>query len=268
MDLLKRELAPISDDAWENIEDEAKDALRLGLSGRRVVDVTDPRGFDFAAVNLGRLEVPDGQRDELRYGIRKVLPLVEVRVPFRLALWELDNLDRGAKDPDLDDLRRAAKEIVRFEEQAVYEGCPDASIEGLREASEFEPVAVEPEPNSLSEAVAKAVLRMRYADVDGPYALALGAALYQSVDAGSVNGYPVRKRLARQLGGPIVHAPYLAGGIVISQRGGDAELTLGRDISIGYHGHDDREVRLYFTESFTFRVVGPEAVVAFETDAA
>jgi uncharacterized linocin/CFP29 family protein len=54
---------------------------------------------------------------------------------------------------------------------------------------------------------------------------------------------------------------------VFSQRGGDAELTLGRDMSIGYHSHDERTVRLYFTESFTFRVVGPEAVVGLAIEA-
>lgn len=268
MDSLRRELAPITDDAWREIEHEARNALALNLSGRRIIDVTEPQGHELAAVNLGRLDVPDDQDGELRYGIRKVLPLVEVRAPFGLDIWELDNIERGAEDADLDDLRRAAREIAKFEERAVYEGFPDGGIRGLNGSSDFEPVAVEAEPGALPEAVARAVLRMRYADVDGPYALALGAALYQSLDAGAEHGYPVRKRLAKQIEGPIVHAPYLSGGVVISQRGGDAEMTLGRDISIGYHSHDEHTVRLYFTESFTFRVMGPEAVVSLATEAA
>lgn len=261
MDSLRRELAPISDAAWREIEDEARNTLKLNLSGRRIVDVTEPQGHDLAAVNLGRLDVPDDQDDGLQYGVRKVLPLVEVRTPFSLDVWELDNVERGADDPDLDDLRRAAKEIARFEETAVYEGFADGAIEGLSASSDFEPVTVEASPGALLEAVTRAVLRMKYADVDGPYALALGAALYQTLDAGTEHGYPMRKRLANQIEGPIVHAPYLEGGVVISMRGGDAELTIGRDISIGYHSHDEKTVRLYFTESFTFRVIGPEVVV-------
>ena len=267
MDSLRRELAPITDSAWREIENEAKKTLSLGLSGRRIVDVTDAQGHDLAAVNLGGLEVPDDQPDEVQFGIRRVLPLVEVRVPFNLDIWELDNVERGAQDADLDDLARAAREIVKFEEQAIYDGFNDGGISGLTASSDFEPVAVEADPGALPEAVARAVLRMRYADVDGPYALALGAALYQSLDAGAEHGYPVRKRLARQIEGPIVHAPYLDGGVVVSQRGGDAELTLGRDVSIGYHSHDSGTVRLYFTESFTFRVIGPEAVVSLATEA-
>jgi uncharacterized linocin/CFP29 family protein len=35
------------------------------------------------------------------------------------------------------------------------------------------------------------------------------------------------------------------GGVVLSQRGGDFELVVGRDVSIGYLSHDATEVRLY-----------------------
>jgi uncharacterized linocin/CFP29 family protein len=41
------------------------------------------------------------------------------------------------------------------------------------------------------------------------------------------------------------------------------ELTVGQDFAIGYHGHTAAEVNLYITESFTFRVIEPEAVVGF-----
>jgi len=267
VDSLRRELAPITDAAWEEIENEAKNALALNLSGRRIIDVTDPQGHQLAAVNVGRLEVPENQEGDLKYGMRKVLPLVEARAPFSLDIWELDNIERGAKDADVDDLRRAAREISKFEEQAIYEGFLDGNIVGLIGSSTFEPVAVEAEPAAFSEGVARAVLRLHYADVAGPYALAVGAALYQLLDAGTEQGYPLRKQLANQIQGPIVHAPHLSGGVLVSQRGGDAELTLGRDMSIGYHSHDERTVQLYFTESFTFRVVGPEAIVALATEA-
>lgn len=43
--------------------------------------------------------------------------------------------------------------------------------------------------------------------------------------------------------------------------GGDAELALGQDISIGRESHANRTVRLCFGESFTFHVLAPEAIV-------
>jgi uncharacterized linocin/CFP29 family protein len=62
--------------------------------------------------------------------------------------------------------------------------------------------------------------------------------------------------------GPIIWAPAVNGAVVLSTRGGDFELTVGRDLSIGYASHTDAVVRLYLTESMTFRVLTPEAAVA------
>jgi uncharacterized linocin/CFP29 family protein len=263
MDSLKRSLAPITDAAWAEITREAKDAFRLNLSARSIVDVSEPHGLDFSAVNLGRLELPKRQKKDVavRYGVRKVLPLVEARASFELGIWELDNMDRGARDPDLGPLHGAAMELAKFEEEAVYQGFAEAGITGLMDSSSFEPIAVKPTASALPEAVERAVLRLRYAEVDGPYALALGAALHTILQTGVVSGYPIRKRVRELIDGPIVLAPFLTGGVVVSRRGGDTELTLGQDTSIGYETHDTSTVRLFFSESFTFRVLAPEAVV-------
>ena len=40
MNNLHRQLAPISDAAWSEIEEEAKRSFRRNIAGRRVVDVT------------------------------------------------------------------------------------------------------------------------------------------------------------------------------------------------------------------------------------
>jgi uncharacterized linocin/CFP29 family protein len=66
----------------------------------------------------------------------------------------------------------------------------------------------------------------------------------------------------RAVDGPLVWAPAVDGAIVMSLRGGDFELTVGQDLSIGYASHDERSVRLYLLESFAFRVLTPEAAVA------
>jgi uncharacterized linocin/CFP29 family protein len=65
-------------------------------------------------------------------------------------------------------------------------------------------------------------------------------------------------------GGKILWRPALEGGLLLSTRGGDFELTVGQDIALGYAGHDRDEVELYLTESFTFRVLEPHAAVGFE----
>ena len=45
-------------------------------------------------------------------------------------------------------------------------------------------------------------------------------------------------------------------------RGGDFELHVGEDFSIGCLGHGDTAVRLYLQETFTFLPLMSEAAVA------
>jgi uncharacterized linocin/CFP29 family protein len=68
--------------------------------------------------------------------------------------------------------------------------------------------------------------------------------------------------LRKILDGPLVWTPGMQGAAVVSMRGGDFLFDSGEDISIGYEHHDAQTVDLYLTESFSFRIVTPEAAVA------
>jgi uncharacterized linocin/CFP29 family protein len=69
----------------------------------------------------------------------------------------------------------------------------------------------------------------------------------------------VLEHVRRIVDGPLIWAPGLNGAVVVSLRGGDFELMVGRDFSIGYLDHDAEVVRLYIEESFTFRLLSPQA---------
>ena len=112
------------------------------------------------------------------------------------------------------------------------------------------------------DVVAQAVSQLRLAGVNGPYALVLGSEPYTAVSGGSDEGYPVLQHIQRLIDGDIIWAPAIRGGFVLTTRGGDFELDLGQDISIGYLGHSETSVRLYLQESFTFRLLTTEAAVA------
>src|SRR5205823_3296249 len=95
-----------------------------------------------------------------------------------------------------------------------------------------------------------------------PYGLALGPDAHtRALETSEHGGYPLLEHLREILGGPLVWAPGVDGAVVVSLRGGDFVFTSGEDISIGYERHDDEAVHLYLEESFTFRVVTPEAAV-------
>lgn len=267
MDILKRSLAPITQKAWDEIDSTARDVLSGMLSARKIVDVEGPMGWDYAAVPLGRLEVPEGTNpDGLEYGLHKVQPLVEVRAHFDLNVWEIDNIIRGARDIDLDNLENAAKKIAEFEEKTIYEGLAAGSIAGIKASSPYETLAVSDKAEDVLQQVTRGIQTMMAESIDGPYALVVNPQMWLSMST-YVQGYPLKKHLEEQLGGPVIISGFIDGAYLVSTRGGDMRMVIGQDVAIGYHRHDKNTVSLYLTESFTFQVFEPHAIVAFSWSA-
>jgi uncharacterized linocin/CFP29 family protein len=265
MDILRRSLAPISQDGWNEIEEQAKDVFYSVLTGRKFAEIDGPHGFSHAAVSTGRLEVPEGQDEkDVRYGINKVMPLMETRKSFKVNIWELDNAVRGAEDINLEEMEEAAKEIAEFEENAIYNGFDKACIKGLKNSSDHEQLEFPDNPEDILKTITTAINQMKESFIDGPDTLILGTEKWQKLMA-SGGGYPLYKRVEDLLnGGNIILNPYIKEGYLLNAEGGDFKLTLGQDLSIGYESHDEKEVKLFFTESFTFQVLDPAAVIAFK----
>jgi len=264
MDLLKRKLAPVLPEAWKLIDDEAARVLRLHLAGRKLVDFQGPHGWKFAAVNTGRLDLLErGADPDVNIGVRRVQPLIEVRLPIHLSIMELDSVARGAENPELTAVVTAAEKAARVEDDAIFNGLPSAHIAGIIPSSPHAPLAMPSDPNQLPREIMRAREVLRRAGVNGPYALALGADAYEKVFAAADEGYPLAKRIEQRLvDHPIVRASAVKGGVLMSLRGGDYELVVGQDLSIGYAYHEKHQVELYLTESFTFRVLEPAAAIA------
>lgn len=261
MNILRKSLAPISDKAWDEITEQLDEILKTYLTGRKFVDIDGPNGLEFGSVSTGRLVTPEKQDNEgINYGIREVLPLVEVRKPFEMNLWELDNIDRGAKDADLEPLEKAAKELALFEEKAIYEGFEPASIKGLTTSSEKAPVTIPSDVNDFIKEIGNQAVYLKENAVEGPYTLVITANDWLNLVELS-EGYPVQKQIQEILGGKVIINHSNESTFLVSERGGDYELVLGQDITIGYDSHDTEKVKLYLTSSFTFRVLSPEAVV-------
>ena len=56
MEDLHRNLAPITAEAWEEIDGEAKTVLRRTLAARRLVEFTGPLGWSTSAIGTGRAD--------------------------------------------------------------------------------------------------------------------------------------------------------------------------------------------------------------------
>lgn len=265
-DLLKRSLAPIPDEAWAEIDEEASRTLRNNLSARAVVDMNGPTGRDTAAVNLGRREAIKADAvPGVECGLRKVLPLVEARVRFSLSLEDLEDVARGSQTPDLQPVVDAATKIALFEEKTIYDGLDAACIQGVRSAASSEFVPIAASADVFLDMAQDAVGQFRKNSIAGPYSLILGSAAYRMLKLGDQRGYPLMRRIEELLGGSVRWSPALEeGGVVVSQRGGDYIMTLGEDFSIGYAGQNGDQLEFFITESFTFQVLEEAAAVVLK----
>ena len=261
MSNLYRHLAPISEQAWAQIEDEASRTLKRHLAARRVVDVPDPKGLALSAVGTGHVHEITSPGDGIQAAQRDVKALVELRVPFVLSRQQIDDVERGALDADWSPVKDAARKIAFAEDRAIFDGYAAAGIQGIREASSNSKLALPASVKAYPGAVAQAVSELRLAGCNGPYALVLGADAYTAASGGSDDGYPVFHHVERVVDGGVFWAPAIKGAFLLTTRGGDFELNIGQDLSIGYLSHTSTTVELYFQESFTFRVLTTEASV-------
>lgn len=261
MNDLRRDLAPITGEAWEAIDSEAKRTLTTYLAGRKLVDFNGPKGWTKAAVGTGRAKrLERGPSEGVEARLREVMPLVELRVVVDLDREELDAIPRGVPNPDLNPVIEAARKLALAEDRIIFDGYDAAGISGIAKQAKRLPAA-----DDILRASSEALETLREAGVGGPYAVALSPRWYTELAKIPGPGrYPLLEHLKRLVEGPVVWAPALSGGVVLSTRGEDFQLTVGRDISIGYLAHDAAKVRLYLEESLTFRVWTPEAAVILQ----
>ena len=262
MNNLYRELAPVTEAAWVEIETEASRTFKRHIAGRRVVDVSSPGGPATAAIGTGHLLDVTPPGDGVLAHVRETRPLVRLRVPFTVSRTAIDDVERGAQDSDWDPVKDAAKKLAFVEDRAIFEGYPAASIEGIRSSSSNTALALPDDAREIPDVIAQALSELRLAGVDGPYSVLLSAAIYTKVSETTAHGYPIREHLSRLVDGDIIWAPAIDGAFVLSTRGGDFDLQLGTDVSIGYLSHDAESVQLYLQETLTFLAYTAEASVA------
>ncbi len=258
--MLYRDLAPITRAAWEEIDERAAEVLKSYLSARKVVSVNGPKGLDYNVVSEGRLSniETDG---EVSYGLYQVLPLTESRVEFEMDRWELDNIQRGAKDVDYEPLENAMKQLALFEEEAIYNGLKNSNIKALRDYSQEE-IAFGKEATEIMEAITRGIIQLRKSYEQGPFTLVVNEEVYTRI-LSKETAYPLDERIKDLIGGTIVINHVIDGAYLLPYDHDDLELTIGNDFSIGYQSSSNEKVRFFATESFTFRVLNPDLIVKY-----
>src|SRR5437763_3745504 len=175
MNHLFRDRAPITPEGWEEIEKEARRTLRALLAARRIVDFKGPLGWSASDVELGRADPigspPGGSNVQAR--LRRIQPLVELRIPFDISRSELDAIDRGARDPDLDTVTAAAREIAIAEDRSIFHGYAAAHITGICQKRAAVAVPLGASHADYPAAVAAALTKLRDDGIEGPFSVVL-----------------------------------------------------------------------------------------------
>ncbi len=262
MNNLHRELAPISAAAWADIDEEARRTFKRHVAGRRVVDVLGPGGRALAAASTGHVRDIDPPAEGVIARARQSRPIIELQVPFTIDRQAVDDVERGAKDSDWQPVKDAARTIAFAEDRTIFEGYAAAGIVGIRNSSSNPALALPGDALAYPNIISQALTSLRLAGVNGPYSVLLSADAYTLVTETSDHGFPIDEHLARVVDGEIIWAPAIDGAFVLSTRGGDYELHIGEDLSIGYLSHDATSIELYFQESLTFFMWTSEAAVA------
>lgn len=260
MNMFMRNIAPISTEALAAIDAQASRTLRALLSSRKFINVDGPKGWDCASISTGRLR-DFAESGDISSGVRESISLVESRAHFQLDLFEMHNVDRGARDIDLGPVEQAARAAAAFEEGVVYDGCERAGIKGLLAYCGKESVsAPSGDPDGFIRAIAAAMRDMRVENsIEGPYAL-VGGCTIRSELSRLLEGRPLLKILksATDLD-EFIYTPLRDEAFIVSKRGGDFEMTIGGDYTVGFSGADGKTACFFLASSMAFRVLEPRA---------
>src|SRR5271167_2071276 len=165
MNNLHRELAPVSDAAWAQLEEETARTFKRYLAGRRVVDVEGPAGAGLSAVGTGHLRPIASSKDGITARQREVKALVELRFPFELERQAIDDVERGADDSDWQPVKDAARQIAFAEDGAIFEGYAAAGIVGISQGTSNPKKTLPADVREYPQAIAESLSQLRLVGV-------------------------------------------------------------------------------------------------------
>ena len=234
MNNLYRDLAPITEQAWEEIELEARRTFKRHIAGRRVVDVSEsgrpgrpppsaPAGWSTSSRPPTVCQPPARQQTACT-----------TSCSVHAVALEIDNVERGSQDSDWDPVKDAAKKLAFVEDRAIFEGYSRRLDRGHPQLSSNPALTLPKDIREIPRRHHAGAVRLRLAGVEGPYSVLLSADVYTKVSETTEHGYPIREHIRRLVENDIIWAPAIDGAFVLTTRGGDFDLQLGTDVSIGY----------------------------------
>lgn len=257
MNNLNKNLAPISDKAWEILNFRTKEILTKIISARKVItlkNIGSSRGIATGNLNIKKLE-------NLEYGVYEYIPLIETRFNFTLNRWELDNAERGNDNINLNNLDEAIFKAAKFEEELIYNGLDD--IRGLISSCKNPSIKLGDTSKEILTNLSRAMIILRDNYISEKLDLVVNYNTW--IKLNSIESLvPLIERIENLINGNVIVSKFIPNSILIPHKSENFELAIGNDFSIGYQNHTSRDITFFITESFTFKVIDVNSFVVFE----
>ena len=159
-------------------------------------------------------------------------------------------------------MKDAARLIAFAEDRAVFEGYAAADIQGIRQGASNPIMTLPADVRAYPDVIAQALSQLRLSRRQRPLSVRAGRrSLYRAQETSDedIRYWPTSSAWSTATSSGRRRS---RGAFVLTTRGGDFDLHIGQDVSIGYFSHTDATVSLYLQETFTFLLLTPEAAVA------
>jgi len=260
MDILRRNLAPLSREAWEAVDETVEEMAKRTLAGRRIATFDGPRGWSYVAVPMGTASPRETTDSRAQVFLPDVVLLQEVRSYFTLTWAVLDALERGAPALEADAAEDAAREVAHAEDRLAFYGEPGGQGFLTSPESPRQPAGDWSKPGEVLSDVLKAVEKVDALGIPGPYELVLASTRYFAYLRATNGGYPSERHLRDRVAAVHRASTLREAGALFSTRGDDFVVTVGGDLSVGYRAHDREGVHLFCVESVAAQTLTPQAV--------
>ncbi|MEN3202563.1 MAG: family 1 encapsulin nanocompartment shell protein [Atribacterota bacterium] len=257
---LGRDDAPFRKEFWETLDNIAVSIAKGELGGRKILPLEGPFGLGFTFVPRGTKSLGEGVvtvEGQTLFAFERV---------FHLKKVDIAQFERSGIAFDTSPLVQAVREVVRLEDQLIFDGFGDAV--GLCTAQEAQRGTLSSwdEPGKAAEDIIQAISLLDALGFHGPFALALAPSRYNLL----LRRYPGTaqtelEHLQRILGDRVVKVPYLKeGGVIVTVNPLFARIVLGQDLSVGFIGPEGDGYLFSVSESLTLLLCEPRSVCVLQ----
>ena len=249
---LLREDAPLDEKTWDLLDSTMMGAAKSFLTGRRLLPIEGPYGFDVKVIPLQDCAGDGGIISSC------ILPVDLIQARFTLGRRDIASYEKDGYYLNAETVACAAIELARIEDAIIFQGSTGKNgLTTLEETGSFKLSSW----NSIGKAaddVIQAITTLDQAGFHGPYTMALTPARYNLL----LRRYPQGGTELQHIGGMVTEgvfkAPILeSGGVIMASGRQFSSLILGQDMRVGYVGPVAENLEFLISESLALLVREP-----------